>query len=79
MSANERTYLLSISRLDVCKISMAITSLIIDMRRELNDPECNEYRKEHVLPQSIEMWQKLHDKVNDQLDRQDRLQDWYTE
>lgn len=71
-------YLLSLDRLYICDLMLACTHIVWDARHEMaSDPDCPQYRREHVLPGTIEKWQALHDLLADQLDRQDRLQDWY--
>lgn len=71
---NESNYLLSLNRLEVCDLLLACTNIICASREEmLKDPDCPEYRREHVLPETIKKWQALHDKVERQLDRQDVL------
>lgn len=69
---NENEYTIRVNRLEMCKLMQACSSVIWDMRNEMsNDPNCPEYRRSHVLPESIKMWQELHDKVQRQLDCQD--------
>ena len=70
-------YLLSLDRLHICDLMLACTHIVWDARDEMRDPECPEYRREHVLPGTVEKWQSLHDLLEKQLDKQDRLQDWY--
>lgn len=70
----ENNYLLSLNRLELCDLLMACTHIVINSRDEmLNDPDCPEYRRTHVLPGTIEKWQSLHDKIEKQLDKQDNL------
>lgn len=69
---NENEYTLKLSRLEVCDLMQACTHIVIESRAEMeNDSECPEYRKTVVLPGTIAKWQKLHDKVEKQLDGQD--------
>ena len=71
---NENDYVIQLNRLEICRVMQACTGIIIGMKNEMrNDPECPQYRREHVLPESIAMWQKLHDKIEKQLDILDAL------
>lgn len=71
---NEKNYVLSVSRLEVCDLMLACTGIVCDMRTEmLTDPDCPEYRRNHVLPESMKKWQRLHDKLKKQLDILDAL------
>lgn len=77
---NETTYTLNLSRRDICDLLMACTGIKWDAIEEMkNDPECPEYRRDHVLPETIKKWEKLHNLLESQLDEQDKKQDWYTE
>lgn len=74
-----KNYTLNISRSDICKILTACTEVIIAKDTEMRlDENCPEYRRGHVLPESIKMWRELHDEIMKQLDEQDKKQDWYT-
>lgn len=76
---NDDKYILNLDRLHICDLMLACTHIIWDAKDEMaNDPNCPEYRREHVLPGTIKKWQDLHDLLEKQLDKQDRLQDWYT-
>jgi len=69
---NEDMMTLNLKRLNVLDVSLAITCLIQDMKREMNnDPECPEYRKTVVLPASIKKWEKLKAEISKQFEEQD--------
>lgn len=71
-------YTLSLDRQDICKLMTACTGIAIEMEMEMkHDPDCPEYRREKVLPESIKMWKALRDLINEQLEEQDKKQDWY--
>ena len=71
---NEKNYVLSLDRLEVCDLMLACTSIIFDARTEMEkDPDCPEYRRSVVLPGTIKKWQALHDKLKKQLDILDAL------
>ena len=70
----EKDYVLSVSRLEVCDLMLACTHIVCGAREEIEtDPDCPEYRRTHVLPETIKKWQALHDKLNRQLDILDAL------
>ena len=70
-------YTLNLTRGEICKLMLACTEIWLEMDEEMKSAECDEYRKDHVLPESIKMWRELHDKLESQLDEQDKNQDWY--
>lgn len=75
---DDSKYLLILDRLEICDLMMACTGIVCDARTEMSsDPDCPQYRREHVLPETIKKWQALHDLLEKQLEKQDRLQDWY--
>lgn len=61
---------LSLRRIDMCDIRLALTSVICDMMTEMNSPSTSETRKE-VLKGSIRKWEKLKAEVVRQFDEQD--------
>ena len=61
---------LDLTRHDVCQVRLALTNIIIEMRKELNDETTTEDRKE-ILIRSIDMWAELKDKIVKQFDVQD--------
>lgn len=65
---NQNNYVISVSRSEVSKLLIACTKIICDARTEMESLECPEYRRTHVLPESIKMWQNLHDKIKKQLE-----------
>lgn len=71
---NDNAYVVSVSRLEICDLMLACTHIVCAAREEMtSDPTCPEYRREHVLPGTIEKWQALHDKLERQLDILDAL------
>lgn len=69
---NENEYTIRVNRLEMCRLMQACSNIVMEMKDEMkNDPDCPTYRRERVLPESIKMWQELHDKVQRQLDCQD--------
>lgn len=64
---NDKIYSLTLSRGEVCDLLLACTCIVSGATLEMNDPECPEYRREHVLPETIKKWQTLHDKIADEL------------
>ena len=75
----KNTYTLKLSRHEICDLLLACTSIKCDAMNEMkNDADCPEYRRNNVLPKTIEKWGNLHDLLEAQLDEQDKKQDWYT-
>ena len=71
MTTNANTYTLKLDRLYLCDLELACTCIVIDARRVMESLPAGDYRKEHVLPGTIEKWQRLHDMVAAQIDEQD--------
>lgn len=69
---NAEEYTITMQRGDITRLMQACTAIIIEMQDEMRNPETNEYRRERVLPNSIQMWQRIHDEVERQFDEQDR-------
>lgn len=67
---NKEMMILNLKRIDMCDIRMALTSIIIDMEREMNDPSTSEIRKE-ILKNSVQKWEKLKAEVVRQFNEQD--------
>ena len=72
LSQNERTYKLSLKRIEICDLMLACTQIVEIANAEMRDPECGEYRRTVVLPERIQKWQALHDELKTQLDEQDK-------
>ena len=71
---NENNYILSLNRQEVCELMLACTQIVCDAHDEMeHDQSCPEYRRTHVLPNTIQKWQSLHDKIAAQLDILDAL------
>lgn len=68
---NENTYTLQLTRLEICDLMLACTRIFCEAREEMQSPDCNEYRREKVLPGTVRKWEGLHDKVKRQLEAQD--------
>lgn len=69
---NENTYTITLSRLEICDLMLACTHVKWDAIDEMkNDPECPEYRRERVLPDTVKKWEGLHDKIKKQLNALD--------
>ena len=67
---NQETMTLSLKRINVCDIRLALTGLIIDMRHELREESTSNDRKE-ILTRSIAKWEALKAEVVRQFDAQD--------
>lgn len=47
-------YTLTLDRLEICDLMLACTGIVIDSKMEMErDPNCPQYRMEHVLPETI--------------------------
>ena len=64
-------YTLTLTRNEMCRLMSACTHIVIDHQMEYNDPETTEGRKK-VITGTIKMWQGIHDKVEAQIDEQDK-------
>ena len=72
---NDEIMTLTLKRLSVIDVELAIIGVIQSIRDEMNnDPDCSEYRKTKVLPASIAKWQKLHAEIKYQFDSQDNAE-----
>lgn len=72
-------YTITLDRSELCDLMLACTGIVIDARIEMeSDPDCPQYRREHVLPGTIKKWQRLRDLIEVQLDQIDkeRGMDW---
>jgi hypothetical protein len=69
---NSEIMTLSLKRINVCDICLALTSLICEMNRELKDESTSEYRKTVVLPGSNKKWETLRAEIVNQFDEQDK-------
>lgn len=61
---------LNLKRIDVCDIRLALTTVILDMKREMEDPSTSLVRKE-ILKGSVQKWETLKAEVMRQFDEQD--------
>lgn len=61
---------LNLKRIDVCDIRLALTSVILDMKSELEDPSTSLVRKE-ILRGSVQKWEQLKAEVIRQFNEQD--------
>ena len=64
---NENAYTLTLSRLEICDLLLSCSMIAIDAEREAASADCDDYRKNHVLPGTIKKWRSLHDKLSAQL------------
>ena len=61
---------LNLKRIDMCDIRLALTTVILDMWSELEDPSTSEIRKE-ILKVFVQKWEKLKAEVIRQFNEQD--------
>lgn len=70
---NDEIMTLSLRKINVCDIRLALTSLIISMKQELREESTSECRRE-LLARSIAKWETLRAEVVRQFDKQDELE-----
>ena len=73
--------MIQLDRLSVCDLMLACTEIVIGCKMEMTSDatdKITEYRRAHVLPDTIKKWQRLHDAVEKQLDEHDKKHgiDW---
>lgn len=59
---------LNLTNNEVCDLRLAVTSIIIDLKRELRDENISEDR-EKILNRSIKKWQRLHSLIVEQQEK----------
>lgn len=67
---NHEMMTLNLKRIDMCDIRLALTTIIFDMKSELEDPSTSATRKE-VLKGSLQKWEVLKAEVMRQFNEQD--------
>ena len=67
---NDEIMTLNLRRINVCDVRLALTSLIISMKKELREESTTECRKE-ILTRSISKWETLRAEIVKQFDEQD--------
>lgn len=65
---------LELTRIEVIRIRLALTHVVADFEREINDPHTSEYVKE-VSQSSLKMWESLRGKIVEQFDEQDEVEE----
>ena len=71
MMTNEMMMTLKMNRLETCDVLKAITSIMIDMKMEMDNEATSEDRR-RILQTSIDhRWKPLHDMIEKQLDEFD--------
>lgn len=71
MMTNDMMMTLKMNRLETCDVLQAITSIMIDMKMEMDNEATSEDRR-RILQASINhRWQPLHDMIEKQLDEFD--------
>lgn len=64
---NEKEYTVIVSRLELCDLLLSCTHIMCEAQAEMSSPECSDYRKNVVLPGTIDKWHALHNKLEMQL------------
>ena len=68
---NSDVYDLELTRIEICDLMLACTSVEFAAKDEMKHPDCPKYRRECVLPATVKKWAELHDKLKAQLDALD--------
>ena len=71
---NGKTMSLKMSRLDMCDLMIATSSIYFGMDAEMRDESTTETRKK-ILEQSMKKWMRLHDEIRRQINEFDRQLD----
>ena len=71
---NSEIMSLKMTRLDMCDLMIATSSVYFDMDMEMRDENTTEARRK-VLRESMEKWMRLHDEIRKQINEFDREYD----
>ena len=68
---NGKIMSLKMTRLDMCDLMLATSSIYIDMDMEMRDERTTEARRK-ILRESMKKWERLHDEIRRQINEFDR-------
>ena len=68
---NGKIMSLKMTRLDMCDLMLAASSIYIDMDMEMRDERTTETRRK-ILRESMKKWERLHDEIRRQINEFDR-------
>ena len=68
---NGKIMSLKMTRLDMCDLMLATSSIYIDMDMEMRDERTTETRRK-ILRESMKKWERLHDEIRRQINEFDR-------
>ena len=68
---NGKIMSLKMTRLDMCDLMLAASSIYIDMDMEMRDERTTEARRK-ILRESMKKWERLHDEIRRQINEFDR-------
>ena len=69
---NQELRTVTMARSDMLRVRQALTSLVVDYRREAKDPETTEDRRV-ICDRSLTMWERIRDDFNQQIADQDLI------
>ena len=67
---NQEMRTVTMSRSDMLRVAQALTHMVWEFREEVEDPNTTEDRR-RTARGSMEMWQRIRNEVDRQLDEQD--------
>lgn len=73
---NAEEYTITMDRGDILRLRQACTAVYWEFRNEAEAEETSEERK-RIAKGSAEMWKRIRDEVDHQIEEQDKKQDWY--
>lgn len=62
---------LKMTRSDMCRVKMALTSVIMAFRNEIASPETSEGRR-RTAKASLDVWERIRSDMTTQLEKQDQ-------
>lgn len=67
---NQEMRSVSMRRADMLRVQQALTSMVVEFRREANDPDTTETRRE-IAEKSMKMWWRIRNEFERQIKEQD--------
>ena len=67
---NQEMRSVSMRRADMLRVQQALTSMMVEFRREANDPDTTETRRE-IAEKSMKMWWRIRNEFERQIKEQD--------
>lgn len=67
---NQEMRSVTMRRADMLRVQQALTSMVVEFRREANDPDTTETRRE-IAEKSMKMWWRIRNEFERQIKEQD--------